>query len=127
MKNEKELASAITSLTGAVAAMAKAHPSFLAAGSRGTLAFLQEASTEGDGALRRSLAALPPRLLWHASLTEVRWAEAEHPVYRQEGYNRTYGRHLFWAQAFGGTLRKDRSSYISEEEVRGLQRFNGGS
>jgi len=74
-KNDKELVSAIASLTGAVAAMAKAHPSFLAAGSRGTLAFLQEASTEGDGALRRSLAALPPRLLWHASLTEVQRGE----------------------------------------------------
>jgi chromosome segregation ATPase len=69
-KNEKELASAITSLNGAVAAMAKAHPSFLAAGGRGALAFIQEALTEADGSLQRSLAALSPRLLWHSGLTE---------------------------------------------------------
>jgi hypothetical protein len=74
VKNEKELISAIASLTGAVAAMAKSHPSFLVA-SRPALSFLQEASTEGDGALRRSLAALPPRLLWHASLTEAQRGE----------------------------------------------------
>merc|ERR1719313_274319 len=51
--------------------MAKAHPSFLAAGGRGALALLQEASTAADGALQRSLSALSPRLLWHASLTEA--------------------------------------------------------
>merc|ERR1719313_415814 len=55
--------------------MAKAHPSFLAAGGRGALALLQEASTAADGALQRSLAALSPRLLWHAGLTEVQRGE----------------------------------------------------
>merc|ERR1719387_2318699 len=54
--------------------MAKAHPSFLAGG-RGVLAFLQEASTEAYGALQRSLAALSPRLLWHAGLSEAQRGE----------------------------------------------------
>merc|ERR1719379_2359643 len=74
-KNDKELVSAIASLTGAVAAMAKAHPSFLAAGASGALAFLQEASAAADGALQRSLAALSPRLLWHSGLSEAQKGE----------------------------------------------------